>query len=384
MRVTPGDVGFGGAIDPHAVVGYLRVSGWTKLQEIRRHGSLVAALMGRDGVETRVPLLADAVDFASLLADLVNKVASTEKRPSDQLLADLRLFRTDVIRLRRTGRDDHEIPLADAATLFAAAHGLVAAASMATSLPPRASFSGKRPDEVADFLRDAMIGQTEPGSFVVRVLVPLPLIVGDPQVSLPYMDEEPPDPFGRRVTVSLVKALGEVRAALTQSAVDNSMDPFREVVSHGVSADLCRALAMVDGHDHQRGLEVSVAWGLSSPRPRVKPVSFTRADLQVLGQAAAALGEMQVREEFDLEGYITKLARDGSTEGDITVAANIEGQVRKVLVGLRPNEYREACRAHPQELKVRAVGDLGKDGRQYRLNNPRRFQVFESDALSND
>lgn len=382
MKVSPADIRYGGAIDPNAIVGYLRAHGWTQVSELRRDNLPVVLSMTKDSAETQVPLLADARDFGWLAARLVNLVADVEDRPAHQVLADLRQFRTDVVRLRRVGRDDASLPLGDGAALFSTAQNLMVATAMATINEPKATYSGRRPNRVITFMQEVLLGQTEPGSFVVRVLVPLPPQVGVAQTNLALPDVGSPkvEPFGRRVTMALSTALEGTRRALVTSLVSDTLEPFRDTIDAGVSAEFCRALSTAQGETPSGGLEVSVSWGLSAPRPAVEPVFFQHADLAVLRQAADYLAETQIREDFELEGYITQLERDpDAIQGDITIAANVDGKLRKVLVGLRPELYKLACRAHVEDLKVTVVGELGKDGRQFRLIHPRHLHVVPAD-----
>lgn len=124
-----------------------------------------------------------------------------------------------------------------------------------------------------------------------------------------------------------------------------------------------------------------MSWGMSVPKPRVEPVFFPNDHLPVLRQAADFLAETQSREDFELEGYITKLARDKQTEGDVTIAATVDGQLLKVLVRLPPGQYKVAADAHTADHKVSVMGELGKEGRQYRLADPRHLRVIVADEV---
>lgn len=381
MNISPGDVRRGNAVEPRALVGYLRANQWQRLHEHKRRDLPVALVMGREEAEVKVPLLADARDYAWLVAQLINALSQIEERPAHHILSDLRQFRTDIVRLRRLGREDAMLPLADGAELFSVAYNLLAAASLAASNEPRPSYGGRRPTAVVDFLREALLGQTEPGSFVVRVLVPLPPPIIGTQTSLKFPNlPPPPAPFNRRVTQTLQEALSHTYRAVVNSTINDTLEPFENAISHGVSAELCKALAPVEHSQTDGGIEISVSWGLSAPLPRMVPVVFQRDDLSILRQAAEYLAETQTQEDFELEGYITKLARaEGAIEGDITVAANVDTQVRKVLVRLPLDQYQVAANAHNADQKVRIRGNLDKEGRQYRLSNPRPLTVIDHD-----
>lgn len=382
MKISATDVR-GSRVEPDALMGYLRSRGWLPINEFPRGDMPASVLMGKDEAEGMVPLRAEAKDYAWLVARLVNVVARLEDRPAQQVLSDLGQYRADVVRLRRTGRDDSSIPLAVGASLFGVVHNLMAAASLAAASQPRPSYSGRRPKQVTDFMQKALIGQTEPGSFVIRVVVPLPHQIRSPQKDL-FADSPAatPDPFERRVTIRLMHALRAVRRALLSTMVENSLDPFQGEVEQGVSAELCRALSGIALDTESGGAEFSVSWGMAIPRRASEPVFFKESDLSVLRQAADYLAETEPRNDFELEGYITQLSRGTNVPenegGDITVAANVDDRVRKVKVQLSPGLYRLACDAHRQEKKVSLTGELGKEGRQFRLVSARNFRVSPS------
>ena len=50
---------------------------------------------------------------------------------------------------------------------------------------------------------------------------------------------------------------------------------------------------------------------------------------------------------------------------------------RQVFVALDGDDYQRAVQAHHQELEVSVEGELVREGRSYRLGNPRMFAIVE-------
>jgi hypothetical protein len=120
------------------------------------------------------------------------------------------LRRSDVIRLTAEVviASDGSVPLDDALRLIRSGYEIVEASALAR-VEPRAYWVGHRPDQAYNFMRSVRIGLTQPGSYAVPVVVPLP---GSNQTGLALEHE---DPFERLVTRTVVTALdAAVTAAL--------------------------------------------------------------------------------------------------------------------------------------------------------------------------
>ncbi|MBL4685300.1 MAG: hypothetical protein JKY37_11970 [Nannocystaceae bacterium] len=383
MRLTPSDIR-AAPVAATELLTYLRSTGWRRLEDQKRMDLHVATLMIHDGraAEVQVPLLPEAKDYARRVAELLNVAAEVEGRSPHHLLADIRVVQFDVVRVRRTGRNDDTLPVGDGAALFALANGVFVASSLAV-VDPRATYSGRRPAKVADFMETVRLGQTEQGSFVVRLLVPLPSSVGQSQTRFSFAKENaPPLPFPRQVTRQLMRSVRRAKAAVTAAIAGDSLEPFRDEIRNGVSAELCKALNAIEDVTPLHGVEIGVVWGAAWPMERPQPVAFMSDALQILGHAAEFLAAKETVEDFWLEGYITKLERDdpaGEIEGNATIATTLEGQLRRVRVTLQPTDYNAAAEAHKIGQRVRVKGDLGREGRRFRLVSPKQFAVVEHD-----
>lgn len=63
--------------------------------------------------------------------------------------------------------------------------------------------------------------------------------------------------------------------------------------------------------------------------------------------------------------------------GEVTIAGLVDGGIRQVFVSLAGDDYQRAVQAHHQELEVSVEGELVREGRSYRLGNPRMFAIVE-------
>ena len=97
----------------------------------------------------------------------------------------------------------------------------------------------------------------------------------------------------------------------------------------------------------------------------------------LIKEAARLFREAGPVNDFELQGGVVGLARsEGASIGRVTVAGFIEGRARKVLIDLLEPDYTTAIRAHEEEAIILCTGELVKEGRSFRLQNPRRFRML--------
>ena len=69
----------------------------------------------------------------------------------------------------------------------------------------------------------------------------------------------------------------------------------------------------------------------------------------------------------------------GSPFGLVTVLAQVEDRTRKVSIALFDPDYQTAVLAHHEHRYVSVVGTVTREGRTYRLENPRGFSFASDD-----
>ena len=219
------------------------------------------------------------------------------------------------------------------------------------------------------------LGQTEPGSFVVNLRVPV-----SPSLAEPDQTHLFAPPFERRANRKLVAGLRAAREATDLVNRGTIFEPsINESRTESVRTCARRAAELIDVGG---GLEVSVSWALTRPAneehdERRATVTFQPADAPVLREAAQILGDRQERVDERIEGYVSALARAQSEpEGR---ANHQSGNRRRTDVGqgglqsLRLQQDNESARP-PLERVARRRRAAG--GHRWHLSNPRDLTVM--------
>ena len=150
----------------------------------------------------------------------------------------------------------------------------------------------------------------------------------------------------------------------------------------GVSANLCRSVARLT--EVGGGLEVAVSWAKTRPddpeAPERATVSFRPPDAPVLEEAARVLSHRQERTDEEIQGYVSRLARDkAEPQGTATIRAFLDGRMTSVKAVFNASDYSEITRAHRDRLSVSLEGDLRREGQRWRLRNPRQVTILREE-----
>ncbi|MDX2038128.1 MAG: hypothetical protein SFX72_15880 [Isosphaeraceae bacterium] len=334
--------------------------------------------------EAVVPGRRELADYVERMGDVVQILSAVEERSAWQVLADLSSPPADVLRLQVSGADLAlgTLPLSEGIGLIEGARGLLLAAAC-SARQPASFFPRQTYKEAVEFLQACRLGQTERGSFVAKILAPVPPLITRQSELFEEDDESllPGEPFARRSTVGLMNALGYIRAAIDEGEYSRILDG----VGFGVSANLCEAIASMRPESDQSDLRISMTW--SSSRPRVPKavknvVDFSTASIEIIRESGRRLLDRFSATRERIEGRVINLKADSSHvvgfKGKVTLRVRLNGETTRVQFDLEPDDYRRACDAHRDGRAVAVTGLLQQEAKQFRLLQPQDFSTVES------
>lgn len=362
---------------------YLSVNGWSNAKRI--DGEISIWETGSD-LKQRVwvPLDTGFGDYEDNLNRVFDTLSAHEDRPETRILEDIETFVIgDILRVRSEdpfNRDASTLPLEDGILLMKKARDMVVY-SACSAEKIKAIHPNYRSDTIKEYLDNVRIGQTEKGSYIVKVISPLPKEAdAQEQQTLPH--QEKPRPFERKVIETLMTALDTVKeiAAAAKTKGVFEPEPFIESVSSGVSANLCESIVRIKNNPTNMPLEVSVSWAYSPieiDKNIPKQVSLPVNIMPYIQKAAEALREKEPA-YLTIKGIVTDLHRGTKTgPGSITVGASIEGRPKAIHIELSEEDYQTAINAHGEGLEINCTGELIKGKKYTRLQDPSNFQILE-------
>jgi hypothetical protein len=355
------------AIRPSDVQTYLQSSGW-KLTRPPKNDVAYYVANETSSVEAQVLLDRSFEDYSRRVAELIDLLSATERRPAIQIVEDLLNPAADKLRVRLAspGLESGTISLDDSIRVRAATKDLLLS-SAHSAIEPRPHFPRLGYSEATKFLSQCREGQTARGSYVTTVVIPV-----SPEVTKLPLE----DPFARRVTKTLIQAAHEADSVLKSGKHENLL----KRADNGVSSNFLASLA--DLRPPTVGvLELSISWSRGRTAPGI-PFSVVRFDegvFDIFAEAARELRETSPSPGTRLEGFVFHLTREGGLvdPGLVTVATTLKerADLSSVRMRLVSNDYDKAVDAHKKGAKIQVIGTLRKDARQYWLDEPTGFEI---------
>lgn len=361
------------ALRPLELAAYLRSRGWREAERLGEHASVWLSRHGGETVELLLPLDSTLGDYLPRLAEALSALEVAEARSRADLLDDIAATTSDTVRFRFLGPtfERHSVTVEHGVHIYENIRELLLAAACAAG-GARPVFSPRKPARALEYLTTVQLAPPARGSYVVTVRSPVPPALANPGATPPEAEE----PFERRVISTLATSVVGAHRAAIRAASSATFQPFHDEVGAGVSANLCEALAGLVARGGARTCEVTVSAAPSRPGFPERHVSFAADMAPVLREAARLFRASAPREDFELEGLVTRLERaEGATTGTVTIAGVVDASLRKVRLELEAGDYPTAVQAHLEGRPVRCEGELVREGRAYVLRHPRRLAL---------
>jgi len=366
------------SLRPLDIASYLHATGWQNPEDLGDKASLWV-MPGIADAEVIVPKRQSFGDFGLRISDVLQTLGRVEQRSQLQIFSDILSVWSDLVRLRAADRTTEQgtLRLSSGVSFIEGARDAILAAACSTVVR-KGNFPRRKPTQANDYLERVRLGQTERGSYVLTLHCPV-----TPRLrptNLEGLVEE--EPFERRVTKTLMGGLAAIQSAAEHAASSGDFAAFRNSVTAGVSANLCAAIVRLGEVVPGGGIEVNMFWSRSRGPARGVPerISIEPDSFPVIEEAARIFRETEPQDDFELVGFIGQLRRpERDPMGRVSVTSLIEDQPRKVMVDLPEPQYAIAIDAHNRRKTVSCLGELIRQGRTYKLENPRDLHIIEED-----
>ena len=361
---------------------YLRLKGWHELPP-----GPAGSLWEKDAARIGIPH--DNDNF--LITGSIDRIASLERRNPKDVRNAVRFLLFDITHLRAA----NDLLIADTIPLEAAAKILSSSRRMfqATATTARAeraqigsSFS-KLGNEV---VKQALMGHTERGSFVIPVLVALPEPSPVDLHELSLLEDlsedsfhrSAPEPFERRVVRTFAQSMQAIQEIVVDPARQPTVDQIYELVYRGVSREFCTSLTGILREPSVAEFGATIEWApaVASPRTLERGISIDAGAVDLVQNVADRLRQTKVDPNQVFSGTIVQLRHEDPQDpfGEIAVSTVRRGRQSEVLVRLRLDEYEKAWEWHYQGRAVLVEGVVRRSpGQRLRVDMPSRFHPVD-------
>jgi hypothetical protein len=384
-------------INPMDARGYAIASGWKRLAGVNGKVA-VYNYPGSDLDQLIVPIDAGAPDYARRMAEVVANLAEKEGRPAREILNDLLIPPSDVLRFRldEPATQSGLLPLDQGIDLLMGARKALLSAACSVVQPqpfhPRLSRT-----EAEQLVKSSVLGQTERGSFTAVISCPLeagtesvvekqtPLF--PPQEVLDF-DPAPPIqpmdavkvPFTRQVTSLLMRSVARITSAL------DADDPDSLLNSHGIetplSSNLCEALLIMQPVGERSRLSLAATWSRTlPPPPQGAPPSIVELRREYFPAIESLARKLRPAREPHVSYFVAMVDslhgdpdQDGLVRGEVQLSILNQEETTKARVTLNPNEYQTALATHGVGGYVSLNGVLIRGDRVHRIAEVTNFK----------
>lgn len=346
---------------------YLEANGWSEAGPWGKRPAMVFTKeAGPRSWEVLLPLRDTVADYAEAMAESIAALAEVEGRSQLEVFHDISGAGADVIRLRsRNGAADKPLSLRQSAGLFQDAYDMLA--SVARSVEkPQPIYRGPASAAVTEYLDNIRPLPGDYQGYALTLHSPVPAEFerqGD-------FGDDFHAPFPRQATLKLADALTHSTTALAAAVVGDTLEPFRQAVAYGVSANLCDSVAELAKKGS--GVEVNLSWaGVRTARDSERNFQFSANSAGILAEVAKSFRSSEPFLNEAVIAYVVGLDREVTEfDGRATLSYVKEGRPLRLRVRFEEPAYSTVIRAFDGRIPISLDGDIYRAGNGYELRNP--------------
>lgn len=322
---------------------YLEFHGWSRSSE----GSFgILWVAGPEGSELAVPRgIRPGTGMWDGTLDMIADLQESTRIAVDK---SVRRFWMDVTDFRATSsvvRGDR-IAAEAGSSLFSGAWKILRS-SATTARGSKIAIAGNYSAPGDKAIEGAMFAQTEPGSYVLPLMVPIKRVLPDlsweenAQTALltdDFFETTGEESEERRVTRTMAQAMTSVYRTIIEPSKEPTSQAINEAVMAGASREMVKALHDIVSEETVAGLDMTFSWA-----PKGGPISSSLNRVEIPKESAVLLkrafegmvpSKKQVRTA--LSGPILALFHPkGQDFGEATIEAAYRGRIRRITVHLR-------------------------------------------------
>lgn len=366
------------------VQSYLKNTGWGKIKSKREHVAIFRKSLSDEVLEIQLPLSRCFYDYPQALFSALEILSFSEKRETEQILSDLLLPPSDVIRYRVVNQDTEAgtISFEDGYNLLQSAKKSLYTTACDIIQPElyhkRLGFKGAN-----QFIEQCRLGQTERGSFVTAIICPfINETVDDKPRQLSFLAnaEELNQSFTRKVTTRLMNSLKIIKEVIENDEMSKLINGETDVL---ISANFLESIVEVNQFKGVGELEVISTWASVSPVKASIPnkISINKEYIPAIENIIEKLIPNNEGESGEFVGRISQVKAEPDAskrkEGEVTINFIGDNEMAiKAKIILTAEDYKKACEAHEFGKNVVVKGTLKNIGRSKFIDNP-EFKILQ-------
>ena len=323
---------------------YLEFNGWSRISE----GSFGILWTDSDR-EAEIAVPRGLKSGTGMWDGTIDRIAQRQNKDSEEVDKSVRRFWMDVSDFRATSSvvQGNYIAAEAGSSLFSGAWRILRS-SATTARGAKVAISGNYSSAGDRSIKGAVFAQTEPGSYVLPLLVPIDRALLDEQMaseneqerlsSDDFFETRTVESEQRRATRTMAQALSAIYQRIIAPAKEPTQRAINEAVMAGASREMLTALHDIINEPTVSRMDVKFHW---APRAGVVPSINTSVEIPkesaiLLANAAKQMKATKEPTTAVLSGPIFALYHPkGLDRGEATIEAAHHGRVRLIVVTLK-------------------------------------------------
>ena len=355
---------------------YLKSRGWVDEGEWGKRATIYSRENDGQRWEYLCPLRDTFADYAECMAEAVAILAIVEERSQLDVFHDLAGTGADVISMRSlNGAAREALSLGRSAEMLNDSYDMLASAARAVE-KPRATYRGRISADVADYLDNV---HPLPGfheGYMLTLHSPVPAFIGGTFDFGDAFDA----PFPRRASYQLAEALDHTNTAIGEAVPKDTLEPFKQAVQFGVSANLCDSVAALAKKGE--GIEIGLFW--AGVRPSNLPdcrYQFTSNTADILTEAAGFLRRNEPFLDERIVAQVVQLDRGPNEfDGRAVIMALQDERFGRLRVTFDESAFDKIIQAFDERTFIDLEGDIHPVGNRHELRHPHNLSFLEETA----
>jgi len=342
---------------------YLLSKGW-KVDKFDEALDKIKNDLDGEKFEILIPNKEDLLDYGRRINDLINSLGSIEGRSIEELFNDIINFGYDLISFKFKLDKDNigTMPLEYAGTAMKRISDIIKFGAC-SELNPKSSY--KNPyNEAKNLVKNCELAQTEVGSFIINVRVPL----DKTYISKEDKKEEYLKDLGRRTIKRLIEGFNEVEKINLSEE-----ETFRKEYKETINKQICDSMSeILIKEDNKMELEITAKWNPSKEIEKNILSSIKIAPskyFKKFKKMSVYLKKITEDEEATVFGQIVEMRRqeEDSKKEKRLVKIYDKKLKRNIYAWLEDENYKKACNSHrdKEEVTIKGILTQKKNGRWF-------------------
>lgn len=344
---------------------YLEKKGWV-ISQYNRLADKITLNSDGEEFEIIIPNKEDVPDYSFRIEQLINSLSSIEKRSASQISEEIENMGFDIMQFRFVS-DKYEagtMPLTNFAKAIESIDDMIRFEAC-SELNPQSQYTNPY-EEAKELVANCEIAQTQKGSYIVNVRVPL----GETYLKTIKKEDEYLRFLGRKTISRLLTGISEAKN------VDLSNEKgFKEKYDKKLNKQACKAINELIDNLKNAVVEINTKWDFSRPVEIELPekTTLSEKDKEIFETMENYLVKIPEDEEKTIKGIITNMKRSKDNDKEQTVSIYDSNLNRNIYVELSAESYEMACTLYAKISNVSVRGILKKKNSKWVLEDYKDF-----------